>query len=416
MQIVALVDCRSFFVSCERVFNPSLSDKPVVVLSNNDGCIISRSDEAKKLGLHMDPYFKVKKFCKKNNVSVFSANFALYGDMSSRVMSILDEFSPDVEIYSIDEAFISLDHISPEQVQSYAEKIKETIMKYTGIPVCIGVSTTKSLAKLAQSVSKKTKTGVYTMLDLERQEKILQATKPSDIWGIGANLARTLGYMGIDNALEFRDMNSSIVRKHLKLSGQKLQYELKGIPCYGIEQIHEDKKNIASTRSFSKALTKLEELEFAISEYTARASEKMRAQNSVCSSIYVYIRTNMFNYTKKYAMSAVEPLQEATYDTSLLIKTAKKALRRIYKKGYEYKKAGIILMNLTKADQKQLSFERDLMNDNSDVMPMIDEINSKMGKKTLFMLAQGIDKSWQARRELVSNQYTTKWEEIITVN
>jgi DNA polymerase V len=418
MEYIALVDCKSFFVSCERVFNPSLSKKPVVVLSNNDGCIISRSDEAKKLGLHMDPYFKVKDFCGKNRVEVFSANFPLYGDMSSRVMSILNEFSPDVEVYSIDEAFINLSHIKEDMLENYAAQMRDTILRCTGIPVCIGISSTKTLAKLAQNISKKNNNNIYVMITEEKQEAALEYSAPEDIWGIGRASAQTIADLGIKNAKEFRDFNSAIIRKYLKIQGQKIQQELKGVSCFEIEQIHGNKKNIASTRSFSRSITQSEELECAVAEFTAKAAEKMRSQNSVCSHIYVYIRTNVFNQEKRYSASAVECLNFATFDTSLLIKSAKKALARIFKKGFEYKKAGIILMNLSKQGEEQLSFNQisDSHTDKSNIMPILDNLNKKLGQNSIFFLSQGIRKPWTGKKEFISAEYTTKWDDILKVS
>ncbi|MDX1924268.1 MAG: DUF4113 domain-containing protein [Rickettsiaceae bacterium] len=307
MSLIALIDCNNFFVSCERVFNPSLNQVPVVVLSNNDGCIISRSDEAKKLGLKFDPYFKVKDFCKQNGVRVFSANFPLYGDMSLRIMTILQEFSSEIEIYSIDEAFIDISHIPFDQVLGYVSKIRARILKEVGIPVSIGVSTTKCLAKVAQIFARKSSEGVHSLLDLQSQYNALSAIDVSEIWGIGKNLAKTLHKLHVKTALEFRDMDSVLVRKYLKITGQKLQYELKGVQCFQIENLRDAKKSISVSRSFSCDIHEKEDLEYIISEFAARAAVKLRAQNSVTNEVCVYIRTSYYSKGAKNYEILEEP-------------------------------------------------------------------------------------------------------------
>ncbi len=416
MQIVALVDCNNFFVSCERVFNPSLTAKPVVILSNNDGCIIARSEEAKKLGLKMEPYFKVKDFCINNKVRVFSSNYSLYGDMSSRVMSLLHEFSSEVEIYSIDEAFINLSHVPSSRLVEFAEGIRAKILRDTGIPVSIGISTTKTLAKIAQAIAKKNKyNGVYNLLDKDDQTRVLSMTPNSDIWGIGIKSARTLEDLGVFNALQFRDMNSSYVRKYLKLSGQKIQQELKEHSCFEIEQIHETTKNITVSRSFGKPVYKLEEMEYIISEFAARASIKLRRQKSVCSTIYIYTRTGAFNNENKYIASTIEYLSSSSSSSSIIISKAKIALKRIFRDGYGFKKAGIILQDISQEQYKQLSFYEEEPG-KKNLSALIDSINAKIGNRSLFYLAQGISTQTIGKNSFCSKNYTTKWEELLNVS
>jgi DNA polymerase V len=410
MKIVALIDCNNFFVSCERAFNPSLEKVPVIVLSNNDGCVISRSDEAKKLGINMDPYFKIKDFCHKNNVRVFSSNFPLYGDMSSRIMSILQDFSPEIEVYSIDEAFISLSHVPSNRVFDYASDIRKSIFKETGITVSIGISSTKTLAKIAQSVARKNSLGVYDLRDSDSQNRILELTDVSDIWGVGKNLTQTLRDLNIYNAKQFRDADTGIIRKYLKLTGQKLQHELKAIECFELEQIQEKRKNIAVSRSFSCNVTDKEELEYIISEFAATAAAKLRKQESNASALQVYFRTAKHT-SSPLIISGTENLLFSTSDTSLIIESAKYILNKIFREGYKYRKAGIILMNLTDSSNKQKTLYDNEKNP-PNLLKTIDEINSKIGKNKIFFLAQGINKRWVGKRELISQEYTTNWKEL----
>jgi len=417
MQVIALVDCDNFFVSCERVFNPSLRKKPVVVLSSNDGCVISRSEEAKRLGLKMDPYFKIKDFCKDNGVKVFSSNFALYADMSSRVMSILQDMAPEVEVYSIDEAFLNLSHIPSSRIDAFAKEIRDKILQDTGIPVSIGISSTKSLAKIAQTIAKKNKQiGIYKLLNEDEQTKALTVTSASDIWGIGRSSSLCLEDLGIYTALQFRDANTSVIRKYLKLPGQKLQHELKGISCFEIEQIHEAKQNITVSRSFSRSVVKLDEMQYAVSEFVARAAVKLRRQNSVCAGVYVYIRTGMFDAGKKYSANTIEYFDTSTNDTAKIITAAKRGLQKIFKQGYDFKKAGIVLLNLEEERFKQLSLGEGASDKKSNILSVVDTINQKIGVNTLFYLAQGVNQKWKSSRNFCSKNYTTKWNELLNVS
>lgn len=417
MSIIGLVDCKNFFVSCERVFDPSITNKPVIVLSNNDGCIISRSEEAKALGLYMDPYFKVRNFCKAHKVKVLSTNFALYGDMSSRVMSILEEHCPEIEIYSIDEAFIDLSHIPTNMIKSYIEKLRKIIIQYTGIPVRIGVGHTKTLAKLAQLQSKKNNENTYVMLDEYSRENSLKNTKAEEVWGIGPKLSKILYDLDIKNALEIALSSSSVIRKYTKLQGQKIQAELNGIQCFEIEQVHEVKKNISSTRSFARAISELSDLEHLVAQFASISAKKMRMQNSICNSVYVYIRTNKFETKEKYFSSNIEILDESTADTAKLISAAKAGLKKIFKQGYKYKKAGVVLLNLHSKNYKQLNINPN-NKENDGLMTVMDHINNKLGRNTIYFLSEGSNLQGVeniGKRQYTSKRYTTHWEELLLV-
>ncbi|MDX2050333.1 MAG: Y-family DNA polymerase [Rickettsiaceae bacterium] len=493
MKIIALIDCNNFFVSCERVFKPSLEGKPVVVLSNNDGCIISRSNEAKKLGLKFDPYFKVKDLCKKNNVHVFSANFPLYGDMSSRVMSVLHNYSPLVEIYSIDEAFIDLSHIEISNIDQYAKEIRSVILKYTGIPVSIGIGQTKTLAKIAQNFAKKHPFGIYSILSEEEQKNALNQTDISDIWGIGVNSSAALNNLGIKTALEFRDMDSNIVRKYLKLPGLKSQKELKSIECFQVGANPDNKQNISVSRSFGKTANAITDLEYIIADFAAQAAVKLRKQHSLCRAVHVYIRsdrtreyyelkneatseakileqknerdlahpasqkrtgnitctdpqlstqtsaqTSMFDFVNfdlvniekntklsgakgykckkyNYSESFIEYIGASTCDSSKIIAAAKKALHRIYRPKIAYKKAGVTLMNITNASNKQNDLISSSNPQKEALMSLIDNYNAKNGKNVIFIVSQMNSKNFAGKKAFTSPQYTTKWSDILAV-
>ncbi|MDX1916622.1 MAG: Y-family DNA polymerase [Rickettsiaceae bacterium] len=417
MKIIALVDCNSFFVSCQRAFDPSLRNVPTIVLSNNDGCIISRSDEAKALGLSFDPYFKVKDLCSRNNVRVFSANFGLYGDMSTRVMSILKESSIGIEVYSIDEAFIDLSHICSSKLLEYCSLLRARIMKELGIPVSVGISSTKSLAKIAQGIARKNNKGVHILMSNDEIDHALKTISISDVWGIGKNLSKLLYNYGINTAFEFKEMDSNLARKLTKVTGQKLQYELRGIQCLHIEENNIDKQTISVSRSFSKYIYNLEELEYIVAEFAARACVKLRKQNSAASSIYVYARKSFYGTSKDLNNQFhQEYMQYPTDSTVEIIKAAKSALKKIFLQGCAYKKAGVILCGLYNKDKIQRNFfdldNDDILNKKQNLMKLIDKYNAKSLENSIFFLAQGVNKSWTGHSAFLSPCYTTKWQEI----
>ena len=342
---IALVDCNSFYVSCERLFNPSIIKKPVVVLSSNDGCVISRSTEAKALGIKMgEPYFKVKKIVKTNNVKIFSSNYSLYGDISRRVMKTLKQFSPAIEIYSIDEAFLNLSSIKDEDLFEHANKIRKTVLKWTGIPTSIGIGTTKTLSKAANYIAKKEKSGIVNLINSKKIDEILAQIKINDVWGVGQQLTKFYIKNGINTAYELKNVHNGWIKKNTNVCGSRTAMELKGIPCTPLETYQEKRKNCCVSRSFGKKVTKLEELNEAIATHCLNAAEKIRSDNQTTKRLTVFIRTSPFQKDNNYYANSKDiDLPFRTNDSIELVKQALNALKYIYKKGYKYQKTGIVL-------------------------------------------------------------------------
>lgn len=419
-KVFALVDCNNFYASCERVFQPHLRNTPIVVLSNNDGCIIARSEEAKDIGMRMGaPIFKHKDLIEKHKVKLFSANFTLYGDLSSRVMKTISYFTPHYEIYSIDEAFISFDNFDPKEYGMYGKNIQAAIKKWVGIPVSIGIAPTKTLAKLANEVSKKynTKSGVLNLMEANIDE-YLHRTDVFDIWGIGRNSAQFLYTKNIYTALQLKNAPDLLIKKNLGVTGLRIVWELRGISCLQLEEISGTKKGILSSRSFGKPVQKLEELKEAVAHYTTRAAEKLRQEKCKASFIHVWIVTNRFKKTEfQYSNSFTIPLTMPTAYTPSLISAAHKCLNNIYKKGYNYKKASVTLTGLIPNHQTQLNmFEKSNNIDKQDIlMKTIDQLNLRHGTKTIRFAAQGLDQDWYMRSSLRSDLYTTDWNQILNI-
>jgi DNA polymerase V len=424
--VFALIDCNNFYASCERVFNPLLENKPVIVLSNNDGCCVARSNEAKKLGIKMgEPFFKIKDLIEKNNVNVFSSNYELYGDISNRVVSTLFTFSPDVEVYSIDEAFVNLKNLAVSDYRNTGKQIREKILNWTGIPVSVGISPTKTLSKVANEFVKKNKSlnGVLSLIDYSEEEidNLLRELDVSDVWGIGRQYSKKLREDGINTAYDFKYSNPKYIQKIMTIGGIKTQQELKGISCIPIEYEIPDKKGICTSRSFGKNVATFNELKEAISTYTTTASEKLRLQNSKCFRITVFIRTNPFRINdKQYSNSCSYNFQEATQYTPDLIKAGISLLTKIYKSGYYYQKAGILLTEIIPQGKEQESlFNLDNLqykNPKKDlVIQKVDEINSLFGNNTLIFGSSGIKKEWKIKSEKRSDRYTTCFKEILTI-
>jgi DNA polymerase V len=418
MKVFALVDCNNFYASCERVFDPSLKRRPIVVLSNNDGCIVARSNEVKALDIPMGvPFFEYKAVIEKHNVSVFSSNYQLYGDMSQRVMDSLRLFAPDMEVYSIDEAFLRLDHLQPRNLYEYCKTIRAKVIQWTGIPVSIGIGPSKVLAKVANRVAKKqTDDGVFDIRSQKTQDEILKTLDVEKIWGIAGRWAERLGRMGIEKASELRDASPTIIRKHLSVVGERLLRELKGHSCIDLEDI-QPRKNIMSSKSFGTLLTKKEPMEEALANYAARACEKLRQQNSRAQAVYVFVQTNGFRETdKQYSNALTCTLTIPTSDTRIIIEAAKFCLNRIYKQGYRYKKTGIMLLDLIPAslEQKHLFVNFD-HRPGDHLMELVDRINKDHGPDTLFFGAQGVTREWKMRCGLRSPRYTTQWDELLMV-
>ncbi|MFH1653331.1 MAG: Y-family DNA polymerase [Pseudomonadota bacterium] len=415
--LFALIDCNNFFVSCERVFDPSLEGVPVVVLSNNDGCVIARSNEAKKLGIKMGvPSFKCEGLFKKHGVKVFSSNFALYGDMSERVMATIGSFGFDMEVYSIDEAFLSFEGLSPDQITEYGRQIRARVKRWTGIPVSVGIAPTKTLAKAANEVAKKNDIykGVLDLSATENIDALFESLEVGDVWGIGRKYSEFLIGHGIKNARQLKDLPDAWVKKHMSIVGLKTVLELRGEACIGLEDEPPSKKGITCSRSFGSPVTKLGDLEEAVSTYIARGAEKLRAQSSLASSIQVYILTDRFkNKGNFFYLSTAELLTPTAY-TPTLIEHALIELKKIYKKGLKYKKAGIMFTGIHSANQQQTNIFDDPSNEDRKrkAMAVLDEINRNIAEGAIQFASEGVDKNWRIKRSKRSNRFTTKWDEI----
>ena len=415
----ALVDCNNFYASCERIFNPKLIGRPIVVLSNNDGCIITRSAEAKALGIKMgEPYFKAKKIIQKNNVKVFSSNYALYGDISQRVMETLSSFSPEVEIYSIDEAFLGFNGFKNYELNTYCRHMREKIKKWVGIPVSIGLSGTKTLAKMANHLAKKNPNyqGVCILKNKISIEKALREMEINDIWGIGNRSSTFLKKYNVKTAKDFTLLDRQWIRKNMGVVGERIYFELQGISCLDLDLIPSNKKSCCVSRSFSNPIEKLNDLEESISNYGTRVSKKIRDEKLVTQSMSVFVLTNHFNKREKqYSNSIKLQLPFPTNDSIKIVKRALEGLRQIYRNGYRYKKAGIILYELNKASQTRGLLDTD--RDQSDsVMRTIDQINYRHGNSTIKLASEGVERKWAMRRERISPCYTTRFDELIEVN
>ncbi len=411
----ALVDCNSFYVSCERVFDPSLWNRPTIVLSNNDGCAIARSREAKDLGIGMEPYFKIKDLCYRHNVAVLSSNYTLYGDMSSRVMNLLSQFSSRISIYSIDEAFIKLsDNWSEKEFYNYAKLMSDEILKCTGIPVSIGIASSKSLAKIAASRAKKLENNISVLINEAAQKQVLESLAVEDIWGIGKRWARRLKQLGIFTGLQLRESSESLIRKEFTIIGKKLLFELRGVECFSFEEEEvQTRRSVVSSRSFGREVTSFTELEEALSEYIARAGEKLRYNKMLAQSVGVFVQTNRFR-DKQYYNSIYGELDYATSDIITIIKRAKELLSQLYQPGKRYKKCGVVLFNLRPHESYQLTFAEpvEASEKRNELYQAMDKLNKKYGRNTLRIAAQGIEQSWKMNCSYRSKCYTTKWSEL----
>tara|TARA_B100001250_G_scaffold414516_1_gene453472 strand:+ start:2990 stop:4255 length:1266 start_codon:yes stop_codon:yes gene_type:complete len=417
----ALIDCNNFYASCERVFNPKLDKKPIVILSNNDGCVISRSNEAKLLEIPMGaPAFKYNTYFKKNKVHVFSSNFPLYGDMSNRVINILNKYTPNIEIYSIDEAFLEFKGFENYDLEKYGEDIRKTVLKWTGIPVSIGFAPTKALAKVANKISKKfnkkTK-GVYIINSEEKKEKALKWLKIKDIWGIGFKHAERLKNYKINRAYDFTALPNDWVRKQMGVVGLRLKKELEGKSVLSLEENRSPKKAIATTRSFEKNLKEFEDLKERISTFSICCSEKLRYQKSNCNSIYVFVKSNRYQKNKlQYRNGIVMTLPYGSNSSITISKYAVKGLKKIYKKGVEYKKAGVIVMGLIPNNKTQLNLFEKENPKHQTLMKTLDFITKKQGPNKIKLGSQDLKKIWKMKQTKLSKKYTTCLNQIIKVN
>ena len=416
---IALVDCNSFYVSCERLFNPSIIKKPVIVLSSNDGCIISRSTEAKALDIKMgEPYFKVEKIVKKNDVKVFSSNYSLYGDISRRVMKTLKQFSPQIEIYSIDEAFLDLSSIKNENLFEYGNKIRKTILKWTGIPTSIGIATTKTLSKAANYVAKKEKSGIVNLINSKQTDEILSKININDVWGVGRQLTKFYIRNGIKTAYQLKNMHNGWIKKNTNVFGSRTAMELKGISCTSLEIYQGKRKNCCVSRSFGRKVTELEELNESITTHCLNAAEKIRSDNQTTKRITVFIRTSPFQKNKNYyANSRDIDLPIRTNDSIELVKQALVALKYIYRKGYKYQKAGIILSRLNDINiyKKNLFSSINSEEKRTKLMKAIDYTNIKYGRHALSIAQAGLNKKWNVKRQHSSKIDTACFDFLPTV-
>ncbi|MCB0272473.1 MAG: Y-family DNA polymerase [Bdellovibrionales bacterium] len=420
--LIALIDCNSFYASCERVFRPELRNRPVMVLSNNDGCVIARTQEVKDLGIAMGvPFFKVRALAKKHNIAVFSSNYALYGDMSRRVMKTLEQFTPEIEVYSIDEAFLYFDGFEHWNLSEHAKKIRNTILQHTGIPTSIGFAPTKVLAKVANKLAKKN--SIYEgICVLDTEEKIKEALLSfpiGDLWGIGRQLEKKWHALGITTAWQLRNLPERTVRKIMTVQGHRMVLELKGIPCFAYKDMMDPKKQIISTRSFGHPITKINDLKESIANHVSRAAEKLRAQGSVCQSLYVFIRNNPFKDKGKtfYYAFDIAHFDPGTQVTNKLIDQAVKIIDRIYKLGVVYKKSGVCLSEISPQSQTQQHlFVSGDTNKNIRVMRTLDLINQRQGKGSLkFATCGTFNNNWPMQSKHRSPCYTTRWSELLKV-
>ena len=412
----ALVDCNNFYASCERVFNPKIENKPVIVLSNNDGCVIARSNEAKVLGVKMgEPAFKLKNIIEKYNINVFSTNFALYGDLSKRVMNVMSTEVDKMEIYSIDEAFLDLtDYACKER----GIAIKKKVQQWTGIPVSVGIAPTKVLAKVAGHIAKKhTKAGVFMFDDEDLIRRALNVFAVEDLWGIGKKTAQKLKAAGIHTALQFRECDSNWIRRHLSINGVRLQKELYGQVCYPIEITRKRKQNICTARSFGTEIKELSKLKEAIGSHANTCATKLREEKSCCNSISVFLSTNPFKpQAKQYNPYKVIQLDVPTNDSMEIVKTAIKGLESIYRDDCIYKKAGVIVGRIVPQEQTQLNLFDSLDREKrKSINIAVDKINATMGKNKVKLAVQGNGRKWKLKQEKLSPCYTTRFTDILEV-
>ncbi len=428
---IALVDCNNFFVSCERVFNPKLWGIPVVVLSSNDGCIIARSEEAKKLGIPMGAAaFKYQKVLKDHNVKVYSSNFELYSDMSARIMNTLTEYSPSIEIYSIDEAFIDLTTIPAEQRFLYAQALRDRVTQWTGVPVSFGLAPTKTLAKVANDMAKKASRG-RPSLGIGRQspgvcyldtqaaiDAALQNLPVGDVWGIGYRYSNKLNSYNIRTTAKLLTMPDEWIRKKMTINGLRTIWELRGIPCISLEEIKAPNQTIIKSRSFGVPVRTLSSLKEAVATYVTIAAETLREQKQLCGGICVWLQTSWFVAQEhRYHNSNIHMLELPTAYTPTMIAAATKMVEQMYRPDFAYKKAGIMLVDLSPGHTAQLPLfiPTEEIPKQTHAMQAVDEVNNKWGSRTVFFAASGVDQHWKSNRQLRSQRYTTQWDELLHV-
>ena len=420
----ALVDCNNFYASCERAFRPELRLCPVVVLSNNDGCIIARSEEAKALGIQMGtPEFKCRDLLKKHDVAVFSSNYALYGDMSSRVMRLLGKLAPEIEVYSIDEAFLDLSSFTRFDLTDYAQQIRKTVRLYTGIPVCVGIAPTKTLAKIANRIAKKNPEykGVCVLATAEEIQAALNRTKVEDIWGIGRQWSKLLQAKRIDTAADLAVASPAWIRKHLHIVGARIQAELQGKSCLPMELVRPAKQSICTSRSFGRNVSTLAELQQAVATFASKCAVKLRKEDSLASLLTVFITTSPFDESNdRYWGTRTAALQHPTQDSIAMLKAAETILAGIFRDGKVYKKAGVMVSGIVPkaassttlslfAEEAPTADER-----HGKIMQVMDAINKRYGSGAVRLAAENSE-AWKPHQERLSPRYSTRWSDIIEV-
>jgi DNA polymerase V len=419
----ALVDCNNFYASCERVFQPQFVGKPVAILSNNDGCVISRSNEAKSVGIPMGaPAFKIKELVKEKNVKLFSSNYALYGDLSNRVMSILGQFTPNVEIYSIDEAFLNFDGLNVSDYHDYGLQMKTRVQKWVGIPVCIGFAPTKALSKVANKIAKKFQDrthGVYVIDSDEKRIKALKWTKIEDVWGIGYRMNKKMKVKNIVTALDFiAPQHEAWIKKEMGVIGLRLKYELEGKSVLDLEPIADQKKSIAITRSFPKQISDFDLLRERIATFASVCAEKLRKQNSCCHTIIVMLVIDKHTVqTSKYYFNMAVTLPFATNSTLTISNTAIDILKKIYKgnENIKFKKAGVIVTELIDENRKQLQLFDEENPKHLELMKVMDRLNNKIGDKKVKLATQNLSLTWNMNQKHLSPKYTTNFNHILEI-
>lgn len=417
MPVFALVDCNNFYASCEKLFDPKLASKPVVVLSNNDGCVVARSAEVKALGIPMGvPWFKIQKEVKQYGIVAFSSNYALYADMSNRVVEVLGQFTPNLEVYSIDESFLDLSGFNRDLVE-YGQEIRLRIQQWLGLAVCVGIAPSKTLAKLANHCAKKGLAGSggvcdFTTMTESQLSQLFAGIEVGEVWGVGRKIEARLANMGITTVLQLREADPDLIRYKFSVVLERTVRELRGVSCLDLEEVAPDKQQIMCSRSFGQYVYDRDQLEEVVASYVARAAEKLRKQASLAGALMVFIRTNPFNPKEpQYQRSMTIPLPEATADTRVLVMWALKGLKRIYRPGFAYQKAGVMLSELRPKAMAQASLFADPGDDRGQrLMATLDVINQRWGRGTLRSAVEGMEKPWQMKRQRLSPSYTTDWQ------
>ena len=417
----ALVDCNNFYASCERVFQPQYVGKPVVILSNNDGCVISRSYEAKDLGIPMGaPEFKIRNELREKNVKVFSSNYALYGDLSNRVMKILEGFTPNVEVYSIDESFLNFDGMNIEDYHAYGIQIKNRVNKWLSIPVCIGFAPTKALSKVANKIAKKYQErtqGIYVIDTEEKRIKALKWTKIEDVWGIGFRLTKKMKVKNILTAYDFTlPHNESFIKKEMGVVGLRLKYELEGKSVLELEEAPSAKKSIAITRSFDGNITTFNEMKERVSTFATVCAEKLRKQNSCCHSVILYLRIDKHKVERnRYNFYKLETIPFASNSNITISNIAVKLLKELFQEGEVYKKAGIIVSDIIPENQKQFNLFEEENPKHQALMKVMDDFHKKTGERKIKLGNQDLKRTWKVKQNHLSKKYTTDFKDILEV-